>query len=803
MATARTYPEFSTAGFYQINDTGRDVFDFKPDWRFLKGDADGAEAVDYDDATWEEVNLPHGLELLPAEASGSVNYQGPAWYRKRFRIPDKGAGKKVFLHFEAIMGKSRIWINGRLVAEHFGGFLPIHIDMTAHVDTNRENVIAVRADNSDDPEYPPGKPQEHLDWTYFGGIYRDVWLIATNDIYITNAHTADKVAGGGIFVHTAELNDSNATVKISVDMANDSSEDSTCIVENTIAGANGETIAQASSEWTIAAAGSGVAEQAIVIEQPRLWTPEAPSLYDLRTLVKRPDGTVVDGYRTRIGIRTIDFRGRDGFYLNGKPYEGKLIGGNRHQDFAYVGNALPNSMHYRDARRLRDAGMKIIRSAHYPLDPAFMDACDELGLFVIVATPGWQFFSERQVFQDRVCSDIRNMVRRDRNRPCVLIWECILNEVGVTEDFARRVHDVTHQEYPYPGCFTAADEGRDEMNRGIYDVMYAGYSKEFDGEKPRFQREWGDHVDDFYAHNSPSRVSRDWGEAAQLVQALHYANAEYPHPCWDTLCDTPRQFVGGCLWHSFDHQRGYHPDPFWGGITDAFRQSKYSYYMFLSQRDPADSEPMVFVANEMTPFSGSDVWVFTNCEEIRLSVFGEVFGTKAPATGKPGMTHPPVCFENVYSFSQLKARGDGRWREQVMLAEGLINGKVVAAFERVPSRRKNRIRLRLDDCGVPLMADGGDFTTVIAEVVDDEGVVKRLNKDRIRFEVKGEGEIMGDHRIDANPRRVEWGSAPVLIRSTRRAGPITVKARLEHPGITTPDATELTFASVAADKPAV
>jgi beta-galactosidase len=456
-------------------------------------------------------------------------------------------------------------------------------------------------------------------------------------------------------------------------------------------------------------------------------------------------------------------------------------------------------MHYRDAKRLRDAGMTVIRSAHYPLDPAFMDACDELGMFVIVATPGWQFFSDDTLFQDRVCDDIRNMVRRDRNRPCIFVWECVLNEVPVSDAFAQRTHDVTHEEYPFPGCFTAADAERG-INAEVYDVLYARYDKEFTTDKCYFKREWGDYVDDFSAHNSPSRASRDWGEAAQLVQAHHYANGDYPHDCWQALCNTPRQFIGGCLWHSFDHQRGYHPDPFWGGIMDAFRQTKYAYYIFASQQDPKESGPMVFIANELTPFSGRDVWVFSNCDEVRLTVCGEVVATKPARAKDSGMPHPPVCFEDIFRFSDFKKPPR---EEQAIIAEGLIDGKVAATSKRVPSRRKSRIQLRLDDCGIPLIADGGDFTMVIAEEVDEQGVVKRLTKDWIHFEVEGEAEIIGDREINANPRLMEWGSAPVQIKSTKTPGAITVKARLAYPGIATATPAELAFASIAADKPFV
>ena len=133
------------------------------------------------------------------------------------------------------------------------------------------------------------------------------------------------------------------------------------------------------------------------------------------------------------------------------------MGANRHQDFAVIGNALPNSLHWRDAKKLRDAGMRVIRNAHYPQDPAFMDACDELGLFVIVNTPGWQFWNDQPIFAQRVYSDIRNMVRRDRNHPSVWMWEPILNETWYPADFAKNVVDILNEEYPYPYCYAGCD----------------------------------------------------------------------------------------------------------------------------------------------------------------------------------------------------------------------------------------------------------------------------------------------------------------------------------------------------------
>ena len=191
---------FSTAGFYELPNMGREVYSLNQAWRFWKGDVDGAPYVlDYDDTDWEVVSIPHGLEYLPVEASGGANYQGVAWYRKHFTPADSLKGKKMFVHFEGIMGKSEVYVNGNLVKKHYGGYLPVILEVSDLLKFGVDNVIAVKADNSDDPTYPVGKEQSLLDFTYFGGIYRDCWLVAHNNIFITNANY-EKEEAGGLFV---------------------------------------------------------------------------------------------------------------------------------------------------------------------------------------------------------------------------------------------------------------------------------------------------------------------------------------------------------------------------------------------------------------------------------------------------------------------------------------------------------------------------------------------------------------------------------------------------------------------------
>lgn len=804
---AARQPEFSTASFFRLDNSGREVYSMNPAWRFHKGAMEGAETKEFNDKDWTVVSLPDGIEYLPTEASGCINYQGKVWYRKHFTPDAALKGKKLFLHFEAIMGKSKVFVNGKLLTEHFGGYLPVIADVTDVLDWNGDNVIAVWADNSDDPSYPPGKAQDVLDYTYFGGIYRDCWLIAHNNVFITDPNYENEVAGGGLFVAFGKVSDALAEVQLKIHVRNATKNPFSGRVEYMLLQPDGTEVARLSDKIQVKAGRATTVSDRMPVKQPMLWTPSTPTLYNLLVRVLDKEGNVIDGYRRRIGIRSIEFKGKDGFYLNGRPYGKPLIGANRHQDFAIVGNAVANSIHWRDAKKLKDVGMEIIRNAHCPQDPAFMDACDELGLFVIVNTPGWQFWNDAPEFAQRVYSDIRNVVRRDRNHPSVWLWEPILNETWYPADFAKNTRDIVDAEYPYPYCYSGSDsEARGHENFPVYFAHPANMqdaSKEIDPTKTYFTREWGDNVDDWSSHNSPSRVARNWGEQPMRVQAQHYACPYYPVTSYDVLYKQSPQHVGGCLWHSFDHQRGYHPDPFYGGLMDVFRQPKYSYYMFMAQRPAvkndrnAGSGPMVYIAHEMTPFSGKDVTVYSNCDEVRLTFNkgGKTYTYKKDKN-RPGMPSPVITFPDVYDFMVDKAFSRTQKQDDVyLLAEGLIDGKVVATHKVVPARRPEKILLWMDNEGTDLKADGSDFVTVVAAVADKNGNIKRLNNYNIRFSIEGEGRLLGGPGVLANPVPVKWGTAPVLVQSTLKPGKIRITASVLFEGSQMPISGELELES--------
>ena len=823
MAVSGSFAAHSVAGLFPLEGSGRVIYNFNQGWRFYRGDVQGAEALNFDDRQWEVVCAPHTAMLVPNEASGCRNYQGVVWYRKHFTVPADMKGKNVTVYFEAIMGKQNIYVNGKLVKENKGGYLPIIVNLSeADVKAGDDCLIAVMADNSDDKTYPPGKKQTALDFAYHGGMYRDVWLIGKSPIAITDPNEMNQVAGGGIFLHYDNISEKSAEVFINVNVKRDSpltlpmrEGAITAEVVAKIKTAEGKLLKTLKQKISLKNGEDKTVLLSTTLKTPHLWSPEDSYLYPIEITVT--SGGKSDGGIIKSGIRKAEFRGKDGFWLNGKPY-GQLIGGNRHQDFALVGNAMPNSQQWRDAKRLKDAGMNIIRAAHYPQDPSFMDALDELGIFIIVPTPGWQYWNKDEYWAELVHENTRQIIRRDRNHPSVLMWEPILNETRYPEDFALKALQITREEFPYPGRPVAAADMNSAGVKDNYDVLY-GWPDDVTGPvttgsqqptitfKPQteplpdkciFTREFGEMVDDWYAHNCLNRAARGWGEKPMLTAALSLADT------YGTMRHGQRQFIGGCQWHPFDHQRGYHPDPYFGGIYDAFRQKKYAFEMFKSQI-PADKSlssnnaPSVFIAHEMTPFSDQDVVVFSNCDSVRLSFLEGDRQMTLPVVHDPnGLPSAPVVFPHFWDFWEAREYSYKKrdWQHVSLLAEGIIDGKVVVTEKKMPSRRSTKIRLYADEMGKQLVADGSDFIVVVAEITDDNGNVRRLAKDQIVFSVEGEGRIIGDASIAANPRAVEWGSAPVLIQSTNKAGKITIIARSQWPGTYAPAADTLTIESI-------
>jgi beta-galactosidase len=724
-------------------------------WRFHLGDAPGAEAARMDDAAWARVTLPHTarIEALVPGAPGTptAQWQGTCWYRLPLRLDPDAAGKKVFLEFEAAMNVADVWLDGMRVGGHLGGWLPFVLDVSDHVTTGREMVLAVRLDNRDNPVTGP-KPLHLLDFNPYHGLYRYVHLIVKDPLHVTHPLLADRPASGGVFITYPRVTAQAATVRVQTHVRNDQSAARTFRVRTTLVGPAGAVAAtESSAPVTLPAGAEAEVVQEIEVRAPRLWSPRAPHLYTVRSEVVAA-GRAVDAEETRVGIRRIEIA-RDGFRINGEKMF--LRGTNRHQEHPYVGYAVPAAAQYRDARRIKDAGFDYIRLSHYAHAPAFMDACDALGLVVMNSIPGWQYFGADPAFAELQHRNCRDLLRRDRNRPSVILWEVSLNETGMPPAFIARTHAIAHQEYPGDQCYTCGwTHGYDVF---IQARQHGGCTREAD--HPCVVSEYGDW--EYYAMTaglnqeswsgltlaeSNSRQLRWQGERAQLQQAANFQEAHN-----DNL--RTAAFADG-LWVMYDYDRGYSPDVESSGCMDIFRLPKYSYHFFRSQRGPGEAiagsppGPMVFIAGEWTPASATDVRVYSNCDEVELRLNGVPVERRRPDRDRvsTALAHPPFTFRL------------GRFTAGTLEAVAYLGGREAARHRVRTPGAVERMRLDLDLRGRAPAAAEQDLVFCHASLEDADGTIVASAWENVAFGATG-----GVTPIGSNPFATDAGISSILL----------------------------------------
>jgi Cellulose binding domain/Glycosyl hydrolases family 2, TIM barrel domain/Glycosyl hydrolases family 2/Glycosyl hydrolases family 2, sugar binding domain/Glycoside hydrolase family 2 C-terminal domain 5 len=741
--------------------TERKVLSFNTSWLFNLGDVTNGQLSTLNDASWQTATLPHTVRLEMFNNSGGLNYQGIAWYRRHFTLDSTYSGRKIFIRFEGAMQVADVWLNGVSLGEHQGGFTPFVFDITSTVTLNgTDNVLAVKVNNTDNGEVPPGKPETQLDFNYFGGIYRSVSMIVVDPLHITDEIYANQVASGGVFVTTPTVSTSSATVQIQTHVQNDGASSASTTVKSVLVDASGTQVASTQSTNTINAGSASTFVQSVTVSNPHLWSPDTPYLYTVYSEVDN-GSTPVDSTQTRIGIRSISFSRANGFMLNGKQLY--LDGTNRgHQEYPYVGFAVPQSGQYRDALLLKEGGANFVRSAHYPPDPAFLDACDELGIMVMDSIPGWQYYNTDAQFVNNSYNDVREMIRRDRNHPSVILWEVSLNETSVPTSYEQMTYSITHAEYP--GSQTFSYGGNTSDAGTIFEVQNAGYSTS--GPAALLEREYGDW--EFGGNSSTSRSIRSQGEAAMLLSASNKQGElnSYRTP------NSSYTLAGWATWSGFDYNRGYSSVIAYCGLVDLFRIPKFVYYFYQSQRNPSvtfanvNSGPMVYIANWWTSTSPTSVIVYSNCSQVKLYLNNTLLATQSPDSGNSDtyLAHAPFTFSGY------------TWQTGTLRADGLINNSVVASYTAKTPGTATRLLVSIDTANQSLIANGVDFAIVQASVVDQNGTIVPTNNTNITFTVTGAGALIGDSSIGANPVTTGAGISAALVRTTGTAGSITVTA---------------------------
>jgi len=735
--------------------------DFNPGWRLHLGDVDRAQELLFDDGAWDAAALPHTarIENLVTGEPGSDTYQwqGICWYRKRFAVSPQMIGRRVFLHFDGAMNVADVWLNGKHLGRHLGGWLPFGFDVSDGVRAGEANVVAVRLDNRDNAVTGP-KPLAQLDFNPYHGIYRNVRLVMKDPLHITDPILADRPASGGVFVTYPEVSAESALVRVQVHVQNDARSLRTFRVHAQLVEPNGSIAAEGFSDVIHLDAGEDrdVVQQLRVFS-PALWSPRRPDCYALRTALV-DDGVIVDEDVARVGIRRFAIS-PGGFEINGEQVF--LRGTNRHQEYPYVGYALSDAAQYRDAKKIKDAGFDYVRLSHYAHAPAFMDACDELGLVVMDCIPGWQFFNrDDPAFTAIQYENCRRLLRRDRNHPCVILWEVSLNETDMPAEFIRTTHAIAHEEYPGDQCYTCGwTEGYDvfiqaRQHGGCEDVtdracVVSEYGDwEYYAQNAGLQQDaWADLSPD----EANSRQLRWHGEAALLQQAANFQEAHNDNR--KTIA-----FADG-LWVMFDYNRGYAPDIESSGCMDLFRLPKFSRAFFRSQR-PADEDlrgaesgPMVFIASYWNRRSSPTVRVFSNCDEVALSLNHELGERRRPDTDRTSthLAHPPFTFDR------------GEFQPGTLEAIGYIEGRAVARHVVRTPGAVERLRVRLDESGRVFAADGKDIAFLYAELQDADGTVVPDAWENIWFGTAGDVSLIG-----RNPFSSDAGIASMVVQSEMR-----------------------------------
>jgi beta-galactosidase len=747
-------------------DSGRRVTRLDARWRFVRDDPRGAEDPGFDAAGWQPVTLPHTarLEALVTGPVGSPDapWQGVCWYRRTLRV--EPAGETALLRFDGAMNVADVWLDGERIGGHLGGYLPFVLDISGRVTPGRDHVLAVRLDNRDNAITGP-KPLAQLDFNMYHGLYRSVFVIQKDRLHITDPLHADRPASGGVFVTYPRVTRNVAAVQAKTHVRNAHPEPRTFRVRVTLRAADGRVVASATSAPLTLAAGADVeATQDIEVPSPRLWSPATPDLYELDSEVVT-EGETVDAETVWIGIRHITVS-PDGFRINGERMF--LRGTNRHQEYPYVGYALSDAAQYRDAHKIKEAGFDFVRLSHYAHAPAFMDACDELGLVVMNCIPGWQYYNPDPAFVDLQYRNCRDLVRRDRNHPCVALWEVSLNESAMPPEFVARTHAIAHEEYPGDQCFTAGwVHGYDVF---IQARQHGGCHHETDD--ACLVSEYGDW--EYYAMNagldqagwqdltpaeSNSRQLRWQGEKAQLQQATNFQEAHDDNRSTIAFADG--------LWVMYDYNRGYAPDIESSGCMDIFRLPKYSYHLFRSQRAAGErvagraADPMVFIASDWTPASATDVRVFSNCEEVAFSLNGTLVARQGPDRDRIStrLLHPPFTFRV------------GAFQPGSLEAAGYIGGRRVAMHTVHSPGAVEHLSLAFDLSGRPPDGKRQDLLFCHASLRDRQGTIVPDAWENVAFGATGGAALVG-----ATPLATDAGISTILVRTEPRAPRAAVHA---------------------------
>ncbi len=791
---------------------------FNQSWSFNKGDLGNEQFISFEDVQWRMLDLPHDWAIEgPFDKkydtrTGGLPIYGTAWYRKHFVIDARHKGKSVTLEFDGVMNNAEVYLNGEKVAARPYGYIGFEVELTSHIKFGEENVLAVRVD-----------PKElSARWYPGAGIYRNVWLEIKNPVHI---------AHWGTYIVTPQVNEEKALVNIETTIENKGNLQGRFRLETFIIDTSGVEVAASESEVEFALEGDVVVNQTLKINAPELWDLDHPYVYAAKSVLYR-NAIVIDTYESSFGVRTIDYSAEKGFLLNGHPV--KFKGVCLHHDLGPLGSAVNYRATERQLQIMKEIGVNAIRTSHNPPSPEQLELCDKMGILVQVeAFDEWKIAKVEngynKFWDEWHESDLRDMIKRDRNHPSVVMWS-IGNEIGEQGrknggDIAARLTAICHEEDPtrpvtagfnqYPAC----------VNNGLAEAIdLVGFNY-----KPtQYNHVLGNHTDWIvYGAETSSCVSSRGVYHLPLEnydkhESLQVSSYDIISPPWAYPPDfeihaqeTMTRSLGEFVWTGFDYLgeptpyngRDNETDGKWGGdwpsrssyfgIVDlcGFPKDRYYYY-----KSVWTEEPMVHILPhwnwEDSGHKAIPVYCYTNCDEAELFLNGKSLGKKVMGVEKTTIPaefnwwrKPETTWDSPYRLNW-----NVKYEPGELKVVAYKNGNMAAEKSITTAGKPAQIEL-LPDRKV-IDADGYDLSFVTVQIVDENGNFCPLAYNLVQFEVEGpatiaavgNGNAATTEPFQADYRKAFNGLCMIILKSKKEmAGEIKITATSE--GLATRDVT--------------
>ncbi len=792
---------------------------FNDGWRFRLADDKAMASPGYDDSSWRQLNLPHDWaiegdfsENNPSGTGGGALPGGVAWYRKSFTIPATDRDKMIYIDFDGVYMNSTVYINGHELGTRPYGYASFSYDITPWLKKDGENVIAVRVDNSEQP---------NSRWYSGCGIYRNVWLRAVNPVHIPL---------WGVFVEPTSVSREKAAIDIETIVDNRSGKKENLRLATSIVNATGHTVATVTTPFSLKKGESTTVKQNLDVTSPHLWDIDDTYLYTVKTTVLPAKSDIaIDSLLTTTGLRYFDFDADKGFSLNGKPM--KIKGVCMHHDLGALGAAVNTRAIERQLEILKEMGVNAYRASHNPPAPEVLELCDRMGFIVMDETfDMWRkkktAHDYSRYFPEWYERDLTDLVRRDRNHPSVMMWSIgnevleqwsdakadslsleqanlILNfghsadmlaaesdSMSVNSLLTRRlsgmVHDLDPMRPVTAGC-NEPDPGNHLFRSGAIDIIGFNYHDDWFKDVPRnfpdkpflitesvsalmtrgYYRMPSDSLNIW-----PERWDKPFFDPSFSCSSYDNCHAPWGNTHEGTLrhMDTNDFISGQFIWTGFDYigeptPYGWPARSSYFGIVDLAGIPKDIYYMYQSQWRPDKTVLHLFPHWNWEPGQEIDLWAYyNNADEVELFVNGESKGVRSLEPGK-------------YHVSWRVNFEPGTVR-----AVSRKDGKTMAVREIHTAGEPYSVRLTPNRPAID--ADGRDLSYLLVEILDKDGNLCPNADNEVTFTVNGAGFNAGVdngspvslERFKADHRKAFYGKAMLIIQNNGEEGPVTVTA---------------------------